>query len=162
MASEVIDFGKAMNDKLRKMYPIKGNSWKNMSIMELENLLKTEWDEHDTNKKDGSELVDIANFCMMIWSKLNSKTLRELKTEYDYIVFIELDCPERKTRVFECRTKSDDFYLGSIYWDTGWRRYILDPTAESHRLSEGCLLDIAHFIRQIMDERLGKVYAIAA
>lgn len=77
----------------------------------------------------------------------------KMKTDYKYIKFNQLDVPKRKTKVFEIRTNSNNFFLGCIEWDTGWRRYTFSNSTEPCKFSEDCLLDIAHFIKQLMEER---------
>ncbi len=78
-----------------------------------------------------------------------------MKTEYEYIVFVGVcTSAKRKTGVFSCRNKKGGDRLGIVKWYPGWRRYCFFP--QEHNLlvfSEGCLRDIADFIKQLMDAR---------
>ena len=73
--------------------------------------------------------------------------------ESKWLKFNELDVPNRKTKVFEVRNKSSDFFLGTVEWWGAWRQYIFKPTAEGTIWSHGCLLDLSNFIKQLMEER---------
>ena len=77
-----------------------------------------------------------------------------MKTEYKYIKFeIEPKNAKRKTDVFMCKT-NDNFRLGIVKWYPGWRRYCYFPMACGNSVySEGCLRDIADFIKQLMSLR---------
>ena len=71
-----------------------------------------------------------------------------------YLEFNELDVPERKTNVFKVRNIKTDFFLGTIEWDTAWRRYLFSPTlAGPSKLDGACLSEISLFIRRLMEER---------
>lgn len=78
-----------------------------------------------------------------------------MKTEYEYIVFVkEATSAKRKTSIFSCRNKKGGDTLGLVKWYPGWRRYCFFPNEFSFVVfSEGCLRDIADFIKQIMDWR---------
>ena len=52
----------AINDSKKR------DSWKRMKVMELKNMLAMEWEEYIATHSI-KELVDIANFCMMIWNR---------------------------------------------------------------------------------------------
>jgi hypothetical protein len=61
--------------------------------------------------------------------------------------------PARKTKVFEVRSKFDGFFLGSISWHDAWRQYVFEPTKEKAIWSSDCLIDLAEFIKSLMEER---------
>lgn len=70
-----------------------------------------------------------------------------------YLEFNQLDFPSRKTKVFEIRNKDTDWFVGTIDWDTGWRRYIFTGNVQPTKLDEECLVDIAKFIGKLMKAR---------
>ncbi len=73
--------------------------------------------------------------------------------ENKYLQFNELDFPERKTKVFQVVNKQDDFFLGTIEWDTAWRRYIFSGATEPNKLDSNCLKTIACFIDSLIAQR---------
>jgi hypothetical protein len=74
-----------------------------------------------------------------------------VKTEYKYIKF-DLVLQKEKTLVYDVRNIKSQIILGTISWYSHWRQYIFSPWKEVI-FSEGCLKDIADFIKQLMDER---------
>ena len=64
---EIMFFAQAMEDIMRKNDKEKGDSWKNMSHNELQNLLLGEFKESQDENAKIKEWVDIANICMMIY-----------------------------------------------------------------------------------------------
>ncbi len=74
-----------------------------------------------------------------------------LKTEYEYLIFVEMPSAGKTSR-YSCRNKKHNEQLGVIKWDGGWRQYVyLDTTPAKY--SAGCLKDIGDFIKQLMEER---------
>lgn len=45
--------------------------------------------------------------------------------------------------------------LGYIKWDTGWRRYVMEPYTNS-KWDKDCLKDIMEFLDDLMKERKNK------
>ena len=69
-----------------------------------------------------------------------------MKTEYDYLRFVEKPRPTgRKTGIYSCRNRKSDTELGIVRWHGPWRRYCYFPTVQAV-YSGGCLEDIADFI----------------
>ena len=66
---EILEFAKAMEATMKKHDARKGNTWKAMSLKELDQLFNNEIEEATING-DRSEWVDVANFCMMIWNRM--------------------------------------------------------------------------------------------
>ena len=60
-------FAQAMETTLRR-HRVKGNSWQRCDIQYLEDRLQDEVKEFSVSH-DPEELVDIANFCMMLWNR---------------------------------------------------------------------------------------------
>ena len=67
--------------------------------------------------------------------------------------FIEIPAPERKTKIIQVRSKSNDDMLGVIQWYTHWRQYVFITYSDNILLSTGCLKDITKFIENLMEER---------
>ena len=81
-----------------------------------------------------------------------------MKTKYEYIVFVEVSTT-KKTFEFECCNIKSFDRLGVVKWYSGWRRYCYFSYS-SEVYSEGCLRDIADFIKQLMDLRGKQVWVI--
>ena len=75
-----------------------------------------------------------------------------MKTRYEYIYFEDEEVANRKTKVFACNNRSSHVTLGYVAWHNGWHQYCFNPN-EGMVFSSGCLQDICHFIKQLMDER---------
>ena len=77
-----------------------------------------------------------------------------MKTEYEYIRFIQLPQPnrKRKTQHWDCRNIKANFTLGYVCWHCAWRQYCFFPCADTV-FSTGCLNDINDFISQLMAQR---------
>ncbi len=78
-----------------------------------------------------------------------------LKTKYKHIYFRDMShyYPRRKTLTYLCINKSE-IVLGRVAWRSGWRRYAFTPCrVEKLIFSAGCLDDISHFIKQLMEVR---------
>ncbi len=78
-----------------------------------------------------------------------------MKTVYKYINFESLPTEGRKTSLWVVRNNKSRASLGSIKWAGAWRQYIFEPITVPCIFSSGCLEDIRHFIKQLMDERSG-------
>lgn len=63
--------------------------------------------------------------------------------------------PKRKTKTFTVVSKTNSLWLlGIIKWDSGWRRYVYESLEEyPSKFDYDCLIDIAKFIKQLMEER---------
>lgn len=75
-----------------------------------------------------------------------------MKTKYKHICF-ERDRQaegKRKTQIWWIRGDKNDL-LGRIEWYSPWREYVSNTNII--RLSQDCHLDIADFIKQLMEER---------
>lgn len=76
-----------------------------------------------------------------------------MKTDYEYIRFVQLPTPGRKTSVWSCRSvRIPAVELGRIIWYGSWRQYCYAPCQQTV-YSEGCLADIMYFIAQLMQAR---------
>jgi len=73
-------------------------------------------------------------------------------TIYKYIHFAETFSKRRKTRTFDCMNNDGVTFLGDIAWHCGWRQYCFYPN-DNMIFAMSCLVDINHFIQQLMDER---------
>ena len=74
--------------------------------------------------------------------------MQDLKTDYQYLIFVEVPNPGRKTSVWECRNKNSQTVLGTVSWYGPWRQYCYFPSIQAV-YSAGCLQDITHFINQL-------------
>jgi len=75
-----------------------------------------------------------------------------MKSRYKHIHFVETDTPNRKTKTFECMNNDGVTVLGDVEWENGWRQYCFYPE-DDMVFSMSCLVDICHFIQQLMDAR---------
>ncbi len=73
MRKEIKEFAEMMENTMKKHDAIKGESWKSMGEPELLLFLQEELKEY-YKSGDEDELVDVANFCMMLWQKKKIKT----------------------------------------------------------------------------------------
>jgi len=76
-----------------------------------------------------------------------------MKTEYKYIQFVKLpQNPKKKTEEWNCCSIATGYELAIIEWYGQWKQYVFAPE-DNMIFSAGCLDDISHFIKQLMDER---------
>lgn len=75
-----------------------------------------------------------------------------MKTEYQYIRFVQVQTPIRKTSVWTCRAIRSGTVLGLVSWHGAWRSFCFFPEGGTV-FSTGCLVDVQHFIQQLMDAR---------
>jgi len=76
MRREILIFASAMENKMATHDKDRGDEWKHMSIQQLAKRLGQEFAElkSQASEKDiRRELVDVANFCMMLWHALEGK-----------------------------------------------------------------------------------------
>ena len=73
------------------------------------------------------------------------------KHDYQYIYFVKVE-EKTKTAVFSCQNKTQNYALGIVKWDTGWRGYSFFPHAEM-KFSKGCMLDVINFIDKLKEAR---------
>ena len=66
---------------------------------------------------------------------------------YKYIHFVEIE-QKPKTKVYSCRTNSEDYELGKVQWYSPWRSYCFFPTKETI-FNKGCLENIQDFMEQL-------------
>ena len=77
-----------------------------------------------------------------------------MKIKYKHIEFMQIANPNRKTSKWEIHNHQTGDWLGSVQWDRAWRQYVsITPGAGEYRFARSCHLDIAHFIKQLMDEQ---------
>jgi hypothetical protein len=57
--------------------------------------------------------------------------------------------------VYQVINKEFNVDLGIITWYTAWRQYIFKPNKDTV-YSIGCMIDIARFVKNLMDERKKK------
>jgi hypothetical protein len=75
-----------------------------------------------------------------------------------YISFVRHgNSPSGKTQEWEVRGTSDT--IGKIAWFGRWRQYTLFPNKET-TFNVRCLIEIATFLKELMDERKKKAAAI--
>ena len=75
---------------------------------------------------------------------------------YDAYKYIQFDLVQQKekTQIYAVRNIKSQLILGYVAWHCGWRQYCFGPTLMQETIySEGCLKDIADFIKQLMDAR---------
>ncbi len=81
-----------------------------------------------------------------------------MKTEYQYIHFIHVPTPTRKTERYFCHNLSGGDMLGVVEWYGPWRQYCFAPVGLKLTeivLSKGCMEDVCDFISQLMEARKG-------
>ena len=71
--------------------------------------------------------------------------------ETKYLLFEKQTHNDRKTYIVNVGTK-DRLLLGKIMWFSQWRRYAFYPT-NNKIFDETCLVDIANYIHELMEER---------
>ena len=70
---DFIGFYNSMCDELTRHYPNKGDSWKTMSISDLEVIADghmMDFQKPHTIKEKRELLIDISNLCAMLWMRL--------------------------------------------------------------------------------------------
>jgi hypothetical protein len=78
-----------------------------------------------------------------------------MKTDYEYIRFVEIPNQSRKTSLYDCYNKRSMDPLGFVHWYGPWRQYCFSPRARVV-FSAGCLADVGNFITQLMEARRKK------
>lgn len=71
-----------------------------------------------------------------------------MQTEFEYLVFTQVQTTGKKTTTWECRNKKSQVVLGLVKWYGPWQQYCYFPVVQAV-YSKGCLQDIAHFIGQL-------------
>ena len=69
----------------------------------------------------------------------------------EYIKFVDVDAPTRKTRVVEVRSVSSDTLLGTIAWFGAWRQYTFWPQRET-TFNVDCMKTIIEKVDRMMDD----------
>jgi len=73
-----------------------------------------------------------------------------MKTKYKFIHFEPMEWLDTgKTKHFDCKNNNDNYSLGIVEWERGWRQYIFSSSGADVIFSVGCLLDIIDFINQL-------------
>ena len=75
-----------------------------------------------------------------------------MKTKYKFIYFKQVENPGRKTQRWECYNSNSEHCVGEVVWYSPWRRYWF-YVAEGTGVDMRCCLDIADFLKQLMDAR---------
>jgi len=76
-----------------------------------------------------------------------------MKTEYKYIQFDLVEQDEtKKTQAYTVRNISLQIILGYIKRYGAWRQYCFFPMIGTI-YGEGCLKDVADFVKQLMEDR---------
>lgn len=65
---EIRDFAAQMENVMQDHDAVKGDSWKSMNVDALQNLLLKKVFEAQQTKAPAKEWVDVANFCMMVFT----------------------------------------------------------------------------------------------
>jgi len=75
----------------------------------------------------------------------------------EFIIFKQVwggkNAMTRKTGVWEVNSRNHGFLLGKIQWNGQWRQYCFFPEVETV-WSEGCLRDLADFMKQVKGYRV--------
>lgn len=83
-----------------------------------------------------------------------------MKMEFRYIYFEPCPDPNRlltaKTFRWYCINKKLELRLGSVAWESGWRRYSFFPVANTV-FSADCLEDIRHFLDDVNADYKNKI-----
>lgn len=80
------------------------------------------------------------------------KGVSGLPTTNKFLLFKQINRPQIKTKVFYVYSTHSNVYLGSISWDTGWRRYTMN-FEEDTKWSIECMAECYKFIAKLMQER---------
>lgn len=69
-----------------------------------------------------------------------------------YLIFYYSKLRGKKTYDVDVHASKDDIYLGTIKWNSGWRRYTFYPENKT-LFDRDCLESIMNFIDDLMEER---------
>jgi hypothetical protein len=58
-----------------------------------------------------------------------------------------------KTVVYSVRNSKNGSMLGYVKWSRGFRKYVFAPVQSWLIFDEGCLREIADFLKRLMEER---------
>ena len=75
-ASDFTAFKLATLEEMKRHYPENGDSWKTCDIGHLERCLLKSMScmTHEYIQYNPSHLLDIANFCAMVWTRINDSS----------------------------------------------------------------------------------------
>lgn len=73
-----------------------------------------------------------------------------MKERYKYIHFVKVR-DDNGIKVWSCRNNHSGEELGTVVYYDPWRQYVYQPTVQAV-YSEGCLTDIADFLKQLKGE----------
>lgn len=68
-----------------------------------------------------------------------------------YITVKEIKEPGRKTPIYCLSNSQNDYFLGMIKWNPGWRKFCFYPSIDT-LFDNQCLLDISNFIKNITEK----------
>ncbi len=75
-------------------------------------------------------------------------------SESKWLIFVEVNVGETKTKKFEVYNKEYNELLGRIKWYGAWRQYAFMPESKKELVFEKtCLKDISEFLNNLMNER---------
>lgn len=73
-----------------------------------------------------------------------------------WLEFVQVERPNRKTKVFVVMPIGSNYELGEIKWYAQWRHYCFFPTLRFETVhSDRCLIEISEFITKINIEHKG-------
>lgn len=78
-----------------------------------------------------------------------------MNLHYEYIHFVKI---EHKASVWSARNNRTNAELGKVRWFGSWPQYVF-VTAPGAVFSASCLIDVRHFIEQLMAERKEELQA---
>lgn len=87
MRGEIKKFVEAMEKEMSRHDEYKKDSWKEMGVGRIRERIEDEFQEFCKSKDDeskASELVDIANFCMMGWNHLTDASIRKCEAPHSW------------------------------------------------------------------------------
>jgi hypothetical protein len=80
-----------------------------------------------------------------------------MKTEYKYIEFNEQKLKRKRdgkdVTVWFCQNRKIGTHLGWVEYYDEWKQYVFTATDNTMIFSASCLTDIAHFLKQLNDEK---------
>jgi len=68
-----------------------------------------------------------------------------MELKYEYVHFVQIENPGRKTELWECRNNRSGDVLGIVKWYGAWRQYCFFPNRNTI-FNIGCLHTTADFI----------------
>lgn len=82
-----------------------------------------------------------------------SQEIKIVNFQGKWIEFVEVTTnKDKKTKQFNVINRESRIFLGTVKWFGNWRQYSFFPQPNMV-FERQCLMDIAHFINQLMVER---------